>query len=64
MSVSFMTAAALVNELMEARDTRRLLRGQKQMAGVKLMIIDEARVAGSADNTRFSAQGATAIISR
>ena len=41
MSVSFTTAAALVNELMEARDERRLLRAQKQMAGVKLLIIDE-----------------------
>ena len=35
MSVSFTTAAALVNELMEARDERRLLRVQKQMAAVK-----------------------------
>ena len=33
MSVGFTTAAALVNELMEARDERRLLRFQKQMAG-------------------------------
>ncbi|OWV37169.1 hypothetical protein CDZ95_27970 [Mameliella alba] len=41
MSVGFITAAALVNELMEARDERRLLRVQKQMAGVKLLIIDE-----------------------
>jgi DNA replication protein DnaC len=41
MSVSFATAAALVNELMEARDERRLLRVQKQMAAVKLLIIDE-----------------------
>ena len=39
--MSFITAAALVNELMEARDERRLLRLQKQMAGVKLLIIDE-----------------------
>ncbi len=31
MSVSFTTAAALVNELLEARDERRLLRVQKQM---------------------------------
>ena len=38
---SFITAAALVNELMEARDERRLLRLQKQLAGVKLLIIDE-----------------------
>ena len=41
MSVSFTTAAALVNELMEARDERRLLRMQKQLASVKLLIIDE-----------------------
>ena len=41
LSVSFTTAAALVHELMEARDERRLLRLQKQMAGHKLLIIDE-----------------------
>ncbi len=41
MSASFTTAAALVNELMEARDERRLLRVQKQMAAVKLLIVDE-----------------------
>jgi DNA replication protein DnaC len=32
MSVGFTTAAALVSEMMEARDERRLLRLQKQMA--------------------------------
>ena len=41
MTVRFTTAAALVNELMEARDERRLLRLQKQLAEVKLLIIDE-----------------------
>jgi len=41
MSVGFTTAATLVNELMEARDEGRLLRLQKQMAAVKLLIIDE-----------------------
>lgn len=41
LSVGFVTAAALVHELMEARDERRLLRLQKQMAGHKLLIIDE-----------------------
>ncbi len=42
MSVSFTTAAAaLVNELMEARDERGLLRVQQQMATVRLLIIDE-----------------------
>jgi len=41
LSVGFTTAAALVHELMEARDERRLLRLQKQMGGQKLLIIDE-----------------------
>jgi DNA replication protein DnaC len=41
MSVGFTTAAALVHELLEARDERRLLRLQKQLAGHKLLIIDE-----------------------
>jgi DNA replication protein DnaC len=41
LSVGFTTAAALVHELMEARDERRLLRLQKQMANQKLLIIDE-----------------------
>ena len=40
-SVGFVTAAALVHELMEARDERRLLRLQKQMVSHKLLIIDE-----------------------
>ena len=39
--VGFVTAAALVHELMEAREERRLLRLQKQMVGYKLLIIDE-----------------------
>ena len=41
LSVGFTTAASLVHELMEARDERRLLRLQKQMANHKLLIIDE-----------------------
>ena len=40
-SVGFTTAAALVHELMEARDERRLLRLQKNMVSHKLLIIDE-----------------------
>jgi len=40
-SVNFTTAAALVNDLMEARDERRLPRLQKQLASVKLLTIDE-----------------------
>ena len=41
LSVRVVTAAALVHELMEARDERRLLRLQKQFANHKLLIIDE-----------------------
>src|SRR5437762_7977375 len=40
-SVGFVTAAALVHELIEARDEKRLLRLQRQLAGYKLLIIDE-----------------------
>jgi DNA replication protein DnaC len=39
--VGFTAAAALVHELLEARDERRLLRLQKQLAGYRLLIIDE-----------------------
>ena len=41
LSVGFNTAAALVHELLEARDEKRLLRLQRQLAGYKLLIIDE-----------------------
>src|SRR5471032_1316403 len=41
LAVGFTTAAALVHELMEARDERRLLRLQKQLVSHKLLIIDE-----------------------
>ncbi len=41
MAVGFKTAAGLVHELMEARDERRLLRLQAQLAAYKLLIIDE-----------------------
>jgi DNA replication protein DnaC len=41
LSVGFTTAAALVHELLEARDEKRLLRLQRQLAGYKLLIIDE-----------------------
>lgn len=41
LSVGFSTAAALVNELLEARDEKRLLRLQRQLAGYKLLVIDE-----------------------
>ena len=41
LTVGFITAAALVHELIEARDEKRLLRLQKQLAKYKLLIIDE-----------------------
>ena len=44
MTVSFMTAAGLVHQLMEARDEKRLLRLQAQLAACKLLIVDELGV--------------------
>ena len=41
MSVGFTTAAALVHELMEARDERRLLNLQRQLSRLNLLSIDE-----------------------
>ena len=39
--VTFVTAAGLVHQLQEARDERRLLRLQQNLAAVKLLIVDE-----------------------
>ena len=41
LAVGFVTAAALVHELLEARDERRLLRLHARLAGCKLLIVDE-----------------------
>ncbi len=41
LSVGFTAAAAIVHELLEARDEKRLLRLQRQLAAYKLLIIDE-----------------------
>src|SRR6202007_2631369 len=41
LSVGFNTAAALVHELLEARDEKRLLRVRRKLASYKLLIIDE-----------------------
>jgi len=41
MPVSFITVAFLVHELMEARNEKRLLRLQRHLAKVKLLIVDE-----------------------
>ena len=40
-TVGFTTASALVHELIEARDERRLLQLQKRLVSLKLLIIDE-----------------------
>ena len=40
-TVAFITAASLVNQLMEARDERRLLKLQRDLQAVKLLIVDE-----------------------
>jgi DNA replication protein DnaC len=40
-SVVFTTAAALVHQLMEARDEKRLLRLQRELQAARLLIVDE-----------------------
>nr|WP_317629016.1 ATP-binding protein [Defluviicoccus vanus] len=40
-TVAFTTAAALVHQLMEARDERRLLKLQRDLQSVMLLIVDE-----------------------
>jgi len=41
LTVAFTTAAALVSQLFEARDERRLLKLQRELASVKSLVIDE-----------------------
>ncbi len=41
LTVGFITASALVHELLEAHDDKRLLRLQRQLAKYRLLIIDE-----------------------
>lgn len=41
LTVTFTTAAALVHHLMEARDERRLLKQQRDLQAVQLLIVDE-----------------------
>lgn len=40
-SVAFTIAASLVSQLLEARDEKRLLRLQRELQAVKLLIVDE-----------------------
>src|SRR5262249_7362201 len=59
-NVAFTTAAALVHELMEARDERRLRALQKHLNTVKLLIVDELgyvpfTAVGPSSSSRFSA---------
>ena len=53
LSVGFNTAAALVHELLEARDEKRLLRLQRQLAGYKLLIIDDWVCAALTNRSRL-----------
>ena len=41
LTVAFTTAAALVHQLMEARDERRLLKLQRDLQAVRLLVVDE-----------------------
>ncbi len=41
LTVTFTTTAALVHQLMEARDERRLLKQQRDLQAVQLLIVDE-----------------------
>jgi len=41
LTVTFTTAAALVHQLMEARDERRLLKQQRDLQAVQFLIVDE-----------------------
>jgi DNA replication protein DnaC len=41
LSVAFTTAAALAHDLTEARDEKRVLRLQRQLAAIRLLVIDE-----------------------
>ena len=50
--VRFTTAAALVNDLLEARDDKRLLRLQKQLAKQDLLIVGRARLRAVVEDRR------------
>ena len=52
LSVGFNTAAALVHELLEARDEKRLLRLQRQLAGYKLPDHRRARLCAALTDRR------------
>jgi len=55
LSVGFVDAAAMVHELIEARDEKRLLRLQRQLASYKLSIIDELDNCAAIANWRRAA---------
>ncbi len=52
LSVGFITGASLMNELLDARDERRLLRLKRRLAAYSLLIIDEARLRAALDRCR------------
>ena len=55
LSVGFLTAAALVHELMEARDEKRLVRLQKQLAKYHLLIHRRTRLRAALEDRRRAA---------
>ena len=52
LSVGFITAAALVHELIEARDDKQLLRFQKKLATYKLLIVERTRLRAAVEDRR------------
>ena len=63
LSVGFTTAAALVHELIEARDEKRLLRLQRQLAGLQAADHRRARLrAAVADRRRVAVRGVLAAL--
>jgi DNA replication protein DnaC len=62
LSVGFITTAAMVHELIEARDEKRLLRLQRQLATYKLLIIDELGYVPLSTTARSSCSRSSASV--
>ncbi|MDO5758327.1 MAG: ATP-binding protein, partial [Rhodobacterales bacterium] len=61
LAVGFITASALVHELLEARDEKRLLRLQKQWANYRLLIIDELGYVPLSESPRVCRRPSTQV---
>ena len=64
LSVGFTTAAALVHELIEARDEKRLLNLRKKPARLKLLIVDELGCVPCRRPARSSCSRSSASVTR